>query len=306
MKTGGLRVKVEGSREKLVSAPPSPRVLAALVEVYNKQTVEFFRVERGLASSGLNPKLDLTSEHVSALDIENIFGKDLKFKTTNSNLPTETKKELVALYRKIYGKSDVVNNEFMDWLVKGYIAEKKDFPVNWCVDAASTTALLRQRNERKLEKLRSNSVSTTDYHCSSLATKCREIGSGSFGARSLLNESTKCPRHFSQSEITKVEEVLAFQYELSSSKNQKIGSLLTRHKQISEQLIGLRFNMEDRKSIAKEADDIAILLQQDLKNIVQKCAALETEVRCSLGLCIHFNFVAAHGNSDQMLIRNYQ
>jgi hypothetical protein len=86
MKTEGLRVKVEGSRERTVAVPPSPRKLAALVEVYCKQTVEFFREERGSASSGLNPKLDLTSEHVSAIVIEKMFGKDLKFKTTNPNL----------------------------------------------------------------------------------------------------------------------------------------------------------------------------------------------------------------------------
>ena len=282
MKSEELRMKVEGSKEKIVAAPPSPKVLAALVETYSKQTEEFFSIERGLASSGLNPKQDLTFEHVSALDIEKLFGKELKFKTTNSSLTTDTKKELVALYRKIYGKSDVTNNEFMDWVVKGFIAEKNNFPVNWCVAAASTAALLRQRNERKLEKLRSNFVSTTGYHCSSLATECQEVGSGSgrFGARFLLNESTKSPRPFSLAEITKVEEVLAFQTELSSSKNKKIGSYLTRHKQISEQLIGLRFNMEDRKAIAKEADESAVLLQQDLKNIVDKCAALETEVSC--------------------------
>ena len=36
--------------------------------------------------------------------------------------------------------------------------------------------------------------------------------------------------------------------------------------------------MEDRKAIAKEADESTILLQQDLKIVVDKCAALETEV----------------------------
>lgn len=41
MKTEGLRVKVEGSREKIVAAPPSPRVLAALVEAYSKQMWSF-------------------------------------------------------------------------------------------------------------------------------------------------------------------------------------------------------------------------------------------------------------------------
>lgn len=278
MKTEGLRVKVEGSRERAAAAPPSPRKLAALVETYSKQTVEFFREERGLASSGLNPKLDLTSEHVSATDIEDMFGKDVKFKTTNSNLTPETKMELISLYRKIYGKSDVTNNEFMDWMVKRFIAEKKNIAVNWCVAAASTAALLRQRNERRLDKLRSNSVSTTGDPYSSLVTDCREIGSGSYGARLLVNEGVKCPHPLSLAEITKVEEVLAFESELCSSKNKKIGSFLSRHKQISEQLIGLRFNMEDRKAIAKEADESTILLQQDLKIVVDKCAALETEV----------------------------
>jgi hypothetical protein len=278
MKTKGLRMKVEGSCEKTAMAPPSPRKIAALVEAYSKQTVEFFREERGLASSGLNPKLDLTSEHVSAIDIEKMFGKDLKFKTTNPNLTLETKKEVIALYSKIYGKSDVTNNEFMDWMIKGFIAKKKKFLLNWCVAAASTAALLRQRNERRLDKLRSNSVSTTGDPCSSLAIECREIGSGSYGARLLVNEFVKCLHPLSLAEITRVEEVLAFESELCSSKNKKIGSYLSHHKQISEQLIGLRFNMEDRKAIAKEADESTILLQQHLKIVVDKCAALETQV----------------------------
>jgi hypothetical protein len=57
---------------------------------------------------------------------------------------------LLQLYSKIYGKIKVTNNEFMTWLVKGYIAEHMGYQVDWASAAASTSFVLASRLEGKL------------------------------------------------------------------------------------------------------------------------------------------------------------
>jgi hypothetical protein len=52
-----------------------------------------------------------------------VWGKCTSFKTTSTTLNPKTRRDLLQLYSKIYGKIEVTNNEFMTWLVKGYIAE---------------------------------------------------------------------------------------------------------------------------------------------------------------------------------------
>jgi hypothetical protein len=55
------------------------------------------------------------------VDLEEVFGKVNKFKAKNCNLHPGTKRELVSLYTEIYGTLHVINNEFISWVVKGYI-----------------------------------------------------------------------------------------------------------------------------------------------------------------------------------------
>jgi hypothetical protein len=56
-------------------------------------------------------------------DILEIFGPSFEgFKTNNLNLHLEMKKVLLQFYWKVYGTEQVMNNEFMLWFVKGYIA----------------------------------------------------------------------------------------------------------------------------------------------------------------------------------------
>jgi hypothetical protein len=59
-----------------------------------------------------------------------MFGVYYSYKTTNLMLLPKTIKELLALYKKVYGSSIVTNNEFMKWFVKGFIAKVKGIMIN--------------------------------------------------------------------------------------------------------------------------------------------------------------------------------
>jgi hypothetical protein len=90
------------------------------------QSADFCIKERGLCRSGLNPKLASNMSCITPEKIEEIWSKCVAFKTTNTTLKPETKKELLQLYFKIYGKMEVTNKEFMTWVVKSYIASRWD------------------------------------------------------------------------------------------------------------------------------------------------------------------------------------
>jgi hypothetical protein len=94
---------------------------------YYLQMEDFFNKVCDLPNEGLNPKTDLTAEHVTEAEIAEIFGgKGVKpFKTTNVMLHPATKNALLSLCWKIYGNAVVANNEFMAWIVKGFIVEQK-------------------------------------------------------------------------------------------------------------------------------------------------------------------------------------
>lgn len=50
-------------------------------------------------------------------------------------------------------------------------------------------------------------------------------------------------------------------------------------KPLEEKLIGLRFNMEDRKAIAMEAHNTIVVVEQEVKLILQWICKLEEKVR---------------------------
>jgi hypothetical protein len=80
---------------------------------------------RHLPNEGLNPKCDLTTEHVTEADITEVFGsKGIKsFKTTSVMLHPTTKGALFSLYWKIFNSAVIANNEFMAWIVKSFVAK---------------------------------------------------------------------------------------------------------------------------------------------------------------------------------------
>ena len=111
---------------------PAPSVVDMLLEIQGlkTQSADFFSKERGLCRLGLNPKLASNMSCVTPEKIDEIWGKCVTYKTTNTTLKLETRKELLELYSKIYGKTEVTNKEIMTWVVKGYIAEQMGFQVD--------------------------------------------------------------------------------------------------------------------------------------------------------------------------------
>ena len=76
---------------------PPPFVVDMLLELQGLKTqfADFFINERGLSGSGLNPKLASDMSCVTPEKIEDIWGKCVAFKTTNTTLKPETRKELL-------------------------------------------------------------------------------------------------------------------------------------------------------------------------------------------------------------------
>jgi hypothetical protein len=120
---------------------------------------------RHLPNEGLNPKLDLTLDHVTEADIAEVFGgKGVKpFKATNVMLHPATKSALLSLCWKIYGTVVLANNEFMAWIVKGFVAEQKgDVKINWAVAAASTAVEKKRRDAIKRVRVAGSMVNSQD------------------------------------------------------------------------------------------------------------------------------------------------
>jgi hypothetical protein len=106
---------------------------------YKDQTEEFFMNVKKSNGNRMNPRLDLALEHVCEANLEEVFEKVAKFRTTNNKLHLETKKKLFSLYAKIYRTPHVTNNDFMSWVVKGYIEGMKGHNINWAKVIAYTT-----------------------------------------------------------------------------------------------------------------------------------------------------------------------
>ncbi len=111
---------------------------------------------RGLNGTRLNSKTKLTVEHVYKAYVEKVFGKVSKYKTTNTKLHQDTKKNLLRFCSQIYGTSIVTNDEIMSWVVKGYIAQHKSIDVNWAKMATSTTK--NKACQIVMEKMKSSNL----------------------------------------------------------------------------------------------------------------------------------------------------
>ena len=124
-------------------------LLAELVSL-RLQTTEFFKKERGLSGFGLNPKLPSNMACMTIEKVEEVWRKCSAFKTTNTTLNPKTRSELLQLYAKIYDKMEVTNNDFMTWVVKGYITKVMGFKVDRATTAALTALVLASRVEGEL------------------------------------------------------------------------------------------------------------------------------------------------------------
>jgi len=111
----------------------------------------------------LNPEFGITNEHVTASDIAEVFESDYSsLKTINPYLHVDTKKALVKLYWKIYGLIIITNNEFMLWLVKGYIAQLKGNLMKWAI--ATITIAKEKAHKQQVNGLKSGSINLSDFN----------------------------------------------------------------------------------------------------------------------------------------------
>jgi hypothetical protein len=251
---------------------------------YELQTEHFFNTVRDLPNEGLNPITDLIAEHVSEADIAEVFGgKGVKpFKTTNVMLHPATKGALLKLCWRIYGTAVVPNNEFMAWIVKGFIAEQKgDMKINWAVAAASTVVEKKRRDAAKKSKLIGLSEGSIDVpqgtgNDGQLSTQSRgEITSAGLGFQIGVqplhlpkSESTLCPYEISTTESQALRSAGDLVEELLKAELLRVSHLEGKKKTLERKLVGLRFNLEDRIRATKEDEEelaSAALAAQALK-----------------------------------------
>ncbi|CAM6076044.1 unnamed protein product [Sphagnum tenellum] len=74
----------------------------------------------------------------------------------------------------MYGSTAITNNEFMMWLVKGYITELKGHLENWAIAIASTTREKAHRQEVK--GLKSRSIDIFDFNYGELVGRVEGEG----------------------------------------------------------------------------------------------------------------------------------
>jgi hypothetical protein len=77
-------------------------------------------------------------------------------------LHVNTKKALVKLYWKIYGSTIITNNEFMLWLVKGYIAQLKGNFMKWAM--ATLTTAKEKAHRQQVNGLKSGSINLSNLN----------------------------------------------------------------------------------------------------------------------------------------------
>jgi len=191
---------------------------------------------------------------------------------------------------------DVTNNEFMMWVVKGFILECKGEAVDWTTAAASTAKEKAERCQRELAKCRvfdsgnceglgskagaaGSSGSPPVYSFSTQSRKpitkeVAKVGNRKRGAPSNLSKLTSLSqerRFISEANLAAVEDVLKAEVQLLESANGKVSSLGESRKNGADRIIGLRYNMDDRKSAEKESED-------SMKAIESTLSALDGEI----------------------------
>jgi hypothetical protein len=297
--TKSLSVRsAERNRIAKVKVKPEPRSIPELTQdlaLLREQTVDFFVNIRGLPNKGLNPKSVVDTAVVTAEDLEEVWGKVSAYRTTNTKLHPDTRRELITLYGKIYGTEDVTNNEFMLWVVKGFILECKDEDVDWATAAASTAREKADRCQRELDKCRfiesglgyggnsqgsagASGGSPPVYSFLSKGGKSStKLGIGKRSESSNLTKFTSGvseERHpVSQADLAAVQDVLQSEIESLHFANMRLSLLVEARKKEGDQIIGLRYSMDDRKSAARESEET-------VKGIESSLLSTDAQISC--------------------------
>jgi hypothetical protein len=296
-------------RSKVKVEPRSTQELIQDLALLREQTVEFFVKVRGLGNNGMNPKFAADTAGVSAEDLEEVWGKVSSYRTTNTSLHPDTRRELISLYAKIYGTEDVTNNEFMLWVVKGFILECKGEMVDWATAAASTAKEKADRCQRELEKSSAGNSSGCNSlggagvsgasqpiylfaHKAGKPSSKQVNGKKTSSSKSAIFSSSiereqYLPQPASQPDIAAVEDVLKLEIQLLETANSKVLFLVEARKKESDRIIGLRYNMDDRKSAARESDDAVKVIESSVLSMDAQILSTTQSVSPLQKLCNH-------------------
>ena len=254
---------------------------------FRLQTAEFFAQVRHLNNSGVNPRdqKGRVWEIVTQEMIQEVFGKDGKMKTTSPHLDPSSRRAMLRIYWQIFGTADVTNNEFGTWLVKGYIAQEMGEDVDWAAAAAATAKEL----DRRVGYLKCSGIELKPG-ASELNGGCPSANGGAGSSQLTSTELGVVSRgHLhpaSASDLHLVKEHHTFLQELRKCAQRKIDELGEERKGQEEKIIGLRFNMWDRKSAASEAAEAITTAEVDLRSLAEGLGILEVQVRWKIVLYV--------------------
>ena len=82
------------------------------------------------------------------------------------------------------------------------------------------------------------------------------------------------PLHASQSDLAAVEDVLKLEIQLLETANSKVSFLVEAHKKEADRIIGIRYNMDDMKSVARESEDA-------MKVIESYVLSMDAQISCT-------------------------
>ena len=210
--------------------------------------------------------------------IQEVFRKEGKMKTTSPHLDPNSRRAMLRICWQIFGTIDVTNNEFGTWLVKGYIAQEMGEAVDWAAVAVAIAMELDRRVGSQKCSARELKPGASEFNGGCLSANggagCSQLTSTELG---IVSRGHLHPA--SASDVHLMKEHHGFLLELQKCTQRKIEELGEERKGQEEKIIGLRFNMWNRKSAATEAAEAITTAEADLRSLVEGLGILEAEVR---------------------------
>ncbi len=163
----------------------------------------------------------------------------------------------MKLYWQVYGTTNVSNNNFYLWFVKGYIAQMKGKSMNWAKVVVSTTKkkvkrkgvkIMKSGGGKSLDLCGGEASTRVDHNVlfkSLLATKSEKVEPA----------QAVCSFGILMIDIMHVVEMHSLLENLLKNIMLKAFRLKGEKAKLFEKLIGIKFNMEYFKSIALETQD---------------------------------------------------
>jgi len=222
-------------------------------------------------------------------------------------LKFEDKVAIEEIYWRVFGTSSVTNNEIPTWIVCGFIAQIKGIDINWTKAIESTIKKKARRDDAKggghLATMKkehaphpTNSGGIMDVIDGQLRSQLQSMKIGvEYGGSATVFEDNiehsfpttrRCPYGVSSEDIRKVGELLELKKELHSICKSKIKSLNVDHKVSSNKLLGMKFNMDDRKKVVEVEEAKVAKVEKVLAKIFeQRFPAID--VVCDLIFILH-------------------